>query len=585
MIYRFGRKNSGSELTGGIKELAGLDLLAIIVGIICGSIAIGFRYLIFFFNDLFYYRNPLSVFHPYYVLLIPSLGGFLVGLLTYYLAPETKGHGVPEVMAAMAVHGGKIRSRVVGVKALASSICLGSGGSAGREGPIVQMGSAAGSAIAQRLGFSPYHTKVMVACGAAGGIAGTFNTPIAGALFSIELIMREVKIKSLVPIATASVFATLCSRILLQHMGARTTFIFEIPEYSLKSPWELLFYLLLGFSAGILATVFIHSLYKAEDIFNFIRLPEYLKPSLGGLIVGMMGLILIILTGKPYIFGVGYEVIESILHQKTALSLVLILVFLKVMATSFTLGSGGSGGVFAPSLFIGAMLGATHGILFNTLFPELTAGYEAYAIVGMAALFAGVSRAILTSIIIIFEMTGDYAIILPLMFSSVISSAICSFLVRDSIYTLKLSRRGIIVDQEMDVNLMRTIKVRDIMKRNVETVSEELSVDELLKKMMESGHMGFPVVDRDHRLVGIVTHNDIEKVTSSQAHVRDIMTTNLIVANPDDTLEEVLLKVGGRDVSHFPVVDPDDRRKLIGFLTKGDILRAYMKKKAEEYRR
>ena len=488
-------------------------------------------------------------------------------------------------MAAIAVHGGKIRPRVVVVKALASSICIGSGGSAGREGPIVQMGSAAGSAIAQKLGLSPYHTKILVACGAAGGIAGTFNTPIAGALFSVELIMRELKIKSLMPIAISSVLATLCSRILLRYLGAKTTFIFEIPQYSLKSPWELLFYLILGFTAGIIATIFIHSLYKIEDIFNLIKIPDFVKPSLGGLVVGITGLLLMLFTERPFIFGVGYEVIEYILHQKPVFAIVVILVFLKIITTSFTLGSGGSGGVFAPSLFIGAMLGASFGLLFNSLFPEITAGYEAYSIVGMAALFAGVSRAILTSIIIIFEMTGDYAIILPLMFSSVISSAICSLLVKESIYTLKLSRRGIIIDQEMDVNLMRTIKVRDIMKRDVDTVSEDMSVSELLSKMMETGHMGFPVVDRDNRLVGIVTHNDVEKVTGSEARVRDIMTTNLIVADPEETLEEVLLKVGGRDVSHFPVVDPQNRDRLIGFFTKGDILRTYMRKRAEEYRR
>ncbi|MFW5935963.1 MAG: chloride channel protein, partial [Candidatus Hadarchaeota archaeon] len=267
-----------------------------------------------------------------------------------------------------------------------------------------------------------YYTKVLVACGAAGGIAGTFNTPIAGALFALELIIRELKVRSITPIVISAVFATIVSRILLSFLGAETAFIFEVPAYSLETPWEIVFYSVLGILAALTAIGFIKSLYGVEDIFDKIKIPDYLKPVIGGLCIGLMGLTILLTTGEPFIFGVGYEAISKVLHNELFFTLLFALIFLKIIATSVTLGSGGSGGIFAPSLFIGAMLGGAFGMLVHQGFPTITASHEAYAIVGMAAVFAGGSGAILTSIIMVFEMTGDYAIILPVMFASVIST-------------------------------------------------------------------------------------------------------------------------------------------------------------------
>lgn len=564
------------------------NLLAIATGITCGVIAIGFRYLIFGFNDLFFIKTEslFTAFSPYYICIIPAIGGLLVGFLTYYLASEAKGHGVPEVMAAMAIDGGKIRPRVVAVKALASSICIGSGGSAGREGPIVQMGSAAGSTIAQKLGFNPYYTKILVACGAAGGIAGTFNTPIAGVLFALELIIHEVKLRSLTPIVISSVFATIVSRVLLTLLGVETTYVFTVPSYYLETPWEIIFYSFLGIIAGAIALIYIKSLYGMEDFFNKIRVPEYVKPAVGGFCVGIMGLIMIFSTGQPYIFGVGYDVIEQLLYSKLAFYLVFLLIFLKIIATSTTLGSGGSGGVFAPSLFIGAMLGGAFGMVIHSFFPAITASFEAYALVGMAALFAGISGAILTSIIIIFEMTGNYTVILPLMFASVISSSIARFGMKDTIYTLKLRRRGIHIEPEMGINLMKMITVKDIMTINVDTVSAETSIVKLCEMIAVTGHMGYPVLDGDDKLIGIVTQSDLVKISNpgvNNSLVNDIMETKLIVAYPRDTLEDVLMRMRFRNISHFPVVDPKDKSKLIGFFTKGDIIRAYRQKWEQEF--
>lgn len=564
------------------------NLLAIFTGIACGIIAIGFRYLIFGFNDIFFNKSSLllGAFSPYYIFVIPAVGGLFVGLLTYYLASEAKGHGVPEVMASMALYGGKIRPRVVGVKALASSICIGSGGSAGREGPIVQMGAATGSTIAQKLGFNPYYTKVLVACGAAGAIAGTFNTPIAGALFALELIIRELKVRSITPIVISAVFATIVSRVLLSFLGAETAFIFAVPSYSLETPWEILFYSVLGILAALTAIGFIKSLYGIEDIFEKIKVPEYLKPVIGGLCLGAIGLIILLTTGEPLVFGVGYEAISKVLHNELFFTLVFALIFLKIIATSITLGSGGSGGIFAPSLFIGAMLGGAFGMLVHQGFPTITASHEAYAIVGMSAVFAGGSGAILTSIIMVFEMTGDYAIILPVMFASVISTSVAKFLMNETIYTLKLSRRGIAIEQEMSITLMKTITVREIMKTEVDTVNEDLPIDDLVKKIVQSGHMGYPVLDNEGKLRGIVTRSDVEKAMKTAKPnllVKDIMRRDTMVAYPGDTLEDVLMRVGFKDVSHFPVVDPEDRTKLLGFYTKGDMFRVYKHKRVKDW--
>lgn len=562
------------------------NMLAIITGIFCGIIAIGFRYLILWFGDLFFIKlgSILTVFYPYYIMIIPAIGGVFVGILTNYVARETKGHGVPEVMAAVTVHGGKIRPIVAGVKALASSICIGSGGSAGKEGPIIQIGSTVGSSIAQKLGLTTYQTKVLVTCGAAGGIAAIFNTPIAGVLFGLELILREVKLKSLTPIIISSVFATITAKVLLNFLGLEATYIFFLPQYTLKTPVEIIFYLILGLFAGLIAMLFTKSLYGIEDLFERMRAPEFIKPAIGGLCVGIIGLILFLSTGNPYVFGIGFDTMDLLFGGKIMFAAVFALIFLKIIATSFTLGSGGSGGVFTPALFIGSMTGGAFGTVVHKIFPTITATYEAYAMVGMAAVFAGGSNAILTAIVLIFELTGNYMIILPVMLACVVSTTFYKYYMEDTIYTVKLRRRGIIIEQEMDVNRMKTIKVKNIMNKNVESVDEDLSLSKLSEKIIKTGHMAFPVINENYNLIGIVSHSDFDKLDEEDhknLKVKDIMTIDLITVEPENTLEHVLLKTEDEEISHFPVVDPEDEEKIIGFFTKGDIIRAYTEKRAD----
>ncbi|RMD87769.1 MAG: chloride channel protein [Calditrichaeota bacterium] len=416
-----------------------LLLLSAAVGVLSGFIAIGFRYLIYFFQNLFFFGNfsfensDNALIHNHIgwtIIFIPAIGGLLVGLITHFFASEAKGHGVPEVMEAVSFNDGKMKYRTVFFKALASAITIGSGGSVGREGPIVQIGSAAGSTIAQWLKFDTYHIKVLLGAGAASGIAATFNTPIAGIVFALEIILMEVNSKSFIAMVIATFFGTIVSRIFLGSEPA-----FHLPAYAFHNNYETFFYLILGVLAGFAGLLLIKSVYFAEDIFNKIKIYPFLKPAIGGLLVGCIGIFF------PEVFGVGYITVSNILNHNILITTVILLFFAKFLAFIITIGSGASGGIFSPSLFLGATLGAAFGYLVNYFFPEISAPPGAYALVGMAALFGAAARATLTSIIIIFELTLDYKIILPLMFTCVIADLICWSYSKESIYTQKLARK------------------------------------------------------------------------------------------------------------------------------------------------
>jgi len=568
--------------------------LAIVVGVVAGLGAVAFRKMISGFQWLFF-DGGASVFSfmgDYYVIILPAIGGIFVGLLVYFLAREAKGHGVPEVMAAVATKGGRIRARVSVVKAFASSICIGSGGSVGREGPIVQIGSSVGSTVGQWFKLHEDWIKTLVACGAAGGISATFNAPIAGVFFAHEVILSRFITISFVPVVISSVAATMIAQIFL---GAQR--MFPVPEYTMVSSWEILLYFLLGISAGIVAFLFIRVLYKSEDLFDAWKFPNYLKPALGGIIVGLIGLYSYAYASDPLsagLFGVGYGAdygsMDAVLSSDLTLGLAMLagLLVLKLLATSVTLGSGGSGGIFAPSLFMGSMLGGTLGIVFHRLFPSITAPYGAYALVGMAAVFAGAARAPITAILIIFEMTMDYKIILPLMTAVVISTLVARGLSRETIYTMKLRRMGIDISRREEIALMRRITVGEVMSRDFPTVSPKMPVAELTHMLEETGHHGFPVVDEEGLLCGVVTLTDIQAAMSrgesAQLTVEDIATKKVIVAYPDQSVHDALAQFGGRDVGRIPVVERNEPTKLLGILRRHDIIKAYTKAAGESER-
>ncbi|MFH1429212.1 MAG: chloride channel protein [Candidatus Margulisiibacteriota bacterium] len=544
---------------------------AVIIGVITAMAAIAFRSLIAFFQSGFFNtgQNVLFFMGKYYVIVIPAIGGLIVGLLIKYYAPEAKGHGVPEVMNAVANLGGRIRPRIVLIKALASSICIGSGGSVGREGPIVQIGSAIGSTLGQYLNLTHKQIKNLVACGAAAGIAATFNAPIAGVIFAMEVILRDFNRFSFGIVVISSVVASSISRAYYGNVPA-----FKIIPYALHHYSELVLYLVLGVVCGITALLFVKTLSKSEDLFKHFKVPELSKPVLGGLLIGSIGLFF------PHIFGVGYETMEKVLSGLLSLKVILFLIFIKIIATSITIGSGGSGGVFAPSLFIGAMTGGTLGKVFEVLFPKLGVASGSYSLVGMAALFAAAAQAPMSSIIILFELTDDYRIILPLMLSCVVSTVIYHHFNKESIYTEKLTARGIHIPAAGEINYFDSIAVRDAMIEKVDAVLETGSLEDVQKKIKDTGHKGFPVVNSNDDLLGMITQEDI-KDKPLDAIVKDIYNRNFKYCLPDQSLNTALEKMATYNIGRMPVVDESNPKKMLGIITRKSLLKTYSVMKSE----
>jgi CIC family chloride channel protein len=573
-------------------------ILAVIVGVIAGFGAVAFWKLIEVFSWFFFKGGAIGLapLGNYYVILVPAIGGLIFAPIIYFVSREAKGEGPPEIMEAVAIKGGWIRKRVMPLKVLVSSLCIGSGGSVGREGPIVQIGASAGSTIGQWLHLSDEWLKTLVLCGVAGGISATFNAPLAGIIFALEVIAVTFISPRFGYIVISSVSANVIARIFLFTEEHPTSFV--VPQYSIVSWWELLPYALLGIVIGFVALGFIRFFYKTEDLIARLKIPEYFKPAAFGIIIGLIGLY------YPQIFGVGYGAhyglggvlvetgaVEQALAGEIALITIIAMLILKMVATSLTLGSGGSGGIFAPSLFIGAMLGGAFGIGVHQLFPAITASSGAYALVGMGAFFAVLVRGPITAIIILFEITRDYALILPLMMAVVISTIVARRFTSESIYTLRLLRRGMDVHQLGETGPMRQVTVAEAMTKNFPAVLPTMLVSELLTKLRNTGHHGFPVVDKDGIFCGCVSLSDVETImTMSKGYpksvtVGDITTKSVIVAYPDEYIHDVLVKFGTRDVGRIPVVDRGNPKHLIGVLRRHDIIHAYAKAIARKPRR
>lgn len=565
-------------------------MLAVACGLAGAFGAVVFRFLIRFFQALFFdggeglaglveegvlaeASDPLESARQiawYGRIALPALGGLVVGPLIYYLAREAKGHGVPEVMAAVALRGGVIRPRVVAVKALASAISIGSGGSVGREGPIVQIGSALGSTLGQLLGVSAAQLRTLVGCGAAAGVSATFNAPIAGALFAAEVVVGNFAVTQLSPIVISSVVATVVSRFFLGNHPA-----FPVPEYELVSPFELAPYMLVGLAAGLVALAFMFSLYRTEDFFDRTPVPEPLRAALGGALVGCIAIWL------PNVYGVGYSTISAALTGQLPAITLAALVVAKIAATSITIGSGGSGGIFAPSLFLGATTGGLLGTFIHQWFPESTASSGAYALVTMGAVVAAATHAPITAIIMIFELTQTIAIIPPLMAACVVSTLVTTYLHRDSIYTMKLRRRGIDLYEEESHNVLRSLYVHDVMDREPETLLSSASVQEVVERVLQSEHTEFFVVDAEGRLEGSFQLRAFTRMLvegdalTSVVVARDLAETNSFSIGEHDNLEIVMRLFSSGPQEEIPVVPAGDPRKLVGSVHKKDVIHAY----------
>ena len=553
-----------------------MAVLGVVVGLAGGFGAVGFRHLIDFFQTLAYGGKndllELVVNLPWYHrIAIPAIGGLIVGPLVYFFAREAKGHGVPEVMESVALKGGVIRKRVVVVKTLASAISISTGGSVGREGPIVQIGSAIGSTLGQILKVSADRMRTLVGCGAAAGIAATFNAPIAGSMFALEVILGDFGLATFSPIVISSVVATAVSRAFLGDTPA-----FIVPVYELVSAWELPMYLVMGIFCAAVGVLFTKTLYRIEDLFDDIKFPDYLKGIFGGLILGAGALFF------PQILGVGYGAIDMALAQKMAWWLLLLLVPIKILATSITIGSGGSGGIFAPSLFLGAMAGGFFGFLVNQLFPGITASPGAYSIVGMGAVVSATTHGPLAAILILFEMTGTYKIILPLMLACIVATIAAGQFSRESIYTLKLMRRGVNIKEGKEVNVLKSMFVKDVMTPHVETINEALPLGQMAQVISKSKFNSFPVINNQKQLIGIVSFNDYNEAIFDE-HLKDLVvakdlaSTELVTVSMDENLYAALEKISLKDFAVLPVVSAQDPFRLEGVISRRDIIGAYNK--------
>lgn len=563
-----------------VRMLAGIKtydyifvlILAATIGIMGGIIAVAFQSLIRFFqNGLWDSDNLIAAFiaAPLYLKLgIPAIGAAGVAWFVHRFASEAKGHGVPEVMNAIATHNGFIRMRVALVKAVASAMTIATGGSVGREGPIVQIGSAFGSTVGQLFQVSRRRMKTFVGCGAAAGIAATFNAPIAGALFASEIILGDFSTAAISPLMVSSVMATVVSHSLIGDYSA-----FTPPVYSLNNPVELIFYVILGIAAGFTGLAFIKTLYLTEDLFDRFNVHVAVKAALGGLTLGAIAIYV------PQILGVGYGSVDTALSGDLPLKLAVIFLMAKLLATSLTLGYGGSGGVFAPSLFMGSMLGSALGSVFKMAFPQLGISPGAYALVGMAAVVSATTYAPITAILIIFEMTMEYTVILPLMIASILGMVITQQLSRGSIYTLKLKRKGINLHGGKDTNILNLIKIKDIKQTLFESVPESTPAEEILQIMSSGSIQGLYIVNQDNQLVGTLSLGSVRRFLSTHHEIpststaKDLANTQYISVTDFTSVGEALKIMSELDVQTLAVVD--DRNQITGLIHKSDILREY----------
>ena len=550
-------------------------ILAALLGFLAGFASTFFRWMIEFFESIFSVKGfslagiPPQT-YPFLLPLMPMLGGLFIGLICKYFPNAVKENGVHKVMYAVALNDGKVRKRTIASCAVTSSITIGSGGSAGREGPTVQIGAAVGSTIGQLLHLSTERMRVLVGCGAAAGIAASFNAPLAGVLFALEIILGDFAIHTFSPIIIASVIGTVTGRAL---EGNEVTF--NVPVHELVHPTEIIFYLALGMLCGIVARLFTFMYFYVQQIFEEkVNMPDLYKPAIGGLIVGMVSIFM------PQILGNGYDVMEQALTGQMFWGLAFLLVFMKIICTSITLGSGGMGGVFAPSLFIGAMVGTAFGSSVHFIFPTLSASAETYSVVGMGAVAGAVMQAPLTNILMLFELTNDYTLILPIMATCIAASYTYQRFTKHSIYMQNLLNKGINIRHGREASIMNSIKVQDVMSTDITTIAQEMPFRKILETISYSKNFYFPVLDNKGDMTGILSFSDIREVIFEEQLgdllvAGELANTKVYSLTPQQNLNEAMEIFSQLDVDQLPVVRSEDKLKVIGMLTRGDMMASY----------
>ncbi|MGO9634507.1 MAG: chloride channel protein [Steroidobacteraceae bacterium] len=548
--------------------LAQLSLLALGLGVVTGLGAVLFRDLIGLIHNLLfagqavvhYDANVFTAPAPWgpLVILVPVLGALGVTFLVSKFAPEAKGHGVPEVMDAIYYKGGVIRPVVALVKSLASALAIGSGSSVGREGPIIQIGSALGSTLGQIIRMPAGQRIALVAAGAGAGIASTFNTPIGGVMFAIELMMPEVSVETFLPVAIATGTATFVGRWFFGDTPAFHVPPLQVMAVDSSALLVLILFAVLGALTGFAAAGFIRGLHLAEDIFDRIRF-RYLRHMLGMLIVGALMYLLLRTLGQYYVDGVGYATVQAVLAgQISTFGLLALLGVCKLLATSISLGSGSSGGIFSPSLFMGATLGGAFAALLNAAGLPIQLSVPAFAMVGMGAMVGGGTGAVMTAVTMIFEMTLDYSIVMPMIVAVAMSIGARRVLSRETIYTLKLVRRGRAVPKARHVNMFLVRSAREVMDADIQVLPAEASFDEYLRQPEHAGRLRHVVVTEKGHIYGVIRVNTGLRRGLEAAHtgvsLRDVASRNFTVVREDETAFDVIRRIWRRNAIMAVVV-------------------------------
>jgi CIC family chloride channel protein len=566
-----------------------ISFLAGGVGLLAGLIAYALYKLIGLFTNLvFYHRFSAEFISPrhhqlgWWVILVPAIGGIIVGFMAKYGTPKIKGHGIPEAMEAVLFNRSRIQPRVAILKPLSAAIAIGTGGPFGAEGPIIQTGGAVGSLVGQLLHTTASERKVLLACGAAAGMSATFNTPIAGVILAIELLLFEFKSRSFIPLVIAS---TLATAVHMQLLGAGP--MFKVAAMDFGIPRALPSYLLLGVVCGLAAVGFSKLLYWTEDQFEKLPIDDLWWPAIGALGLGIIGYFV------PRVLGVGYDTIGDILNASLAWKLLLVVMLAKAVALVISLGSGTSGGLLAPMFMSSAALGGVFALGINWIFPTAHLSAGAFALVAMGAVFGSASRATFSFIIFAFEITRDYNSVLPLMLVSVIADGIAMLLMpRASIMTEKLARRGLYIHQEYETDVLRQVNVAETMDKNAPVLPADMKISELSDRISRhdpavSRHQGMFVLDANGNLAGLITRGDVMRALAADpggnATVLDAASRDLVVTYSDESLHEAAAKMLRNNIGRLPVVDRNQPQRLVGYLGRSGIMAARLRRLDEEH--
>lgn len=582
----FRKDSTGSSQSAPWGGLILVSILAFAIGIVTGLGAVLFRDLIgLIHNAAFLGRlsiafnanqfTPASPWGPF-VILVPVAGAIGVTFLVSNFAPEAKGHGVPEVMDSIYYRGGVIRPIVAVVKSLVSALAIGTGASVGREGPIIQIGSAIGSAVGQLTAMPAGQRIILVAAGAGAGIAATFNTPIGGVMFAIELMMPEVSVRTFLPVAISTGTATFVGRLFLGSQPAFAVPATLVPlSNDAGAAAMLVLYAIMGACIGLAAALFVRALHFAEDTFDRIG-NRYIRHVAGMLVLGILIYTLFRTLGHYYVEGVGYATVQAILAGQISAAWLLFLLFgCKIAATSISLGSGSSGGIFSPSLFMGAVLGGGFASLVSALGIPLQPNIPSFAMVGMGAMVGGGTGGAMTAIAMIFEMTRDYDIVLPLILAVAMSLGVRRMLMRENIYTMKLFRRGHVIPKALHANMFLVRRAKDVMNPDIHVRPCDASFDDYLHEAGQDGSLRHAVVTRDGGIYGVIRVNTGLQRGLGAAHVQirlgDVASRNFIVVAPDEVVADVIAEMWQQGAIMAVVArggKPGTEANILGVITK-----------------